>query len=71
MFVVYVICVFLNIGFLLSVFTGDEKTIDLNYYNKEYRYNLGITLMLSLIPLTWFLTIFLTGFYEKGWRIKR
>lgn len=38
---------------------------------KLYRSNLASSVGLSLIPLTWLLSPFLTGFYEHGWQLRR
>lgn len=37
---------------------------------KSYREDLGFTCFISLIPVTWFICIFYTGFYEFGWRLQ-
>lgn len=35
-----------------------------------YRQDLGLAILLSLFPLTWFIIFFLSGFYERGINFK-
>jgi hypothetical protein len=39
--------------------------------SRDYRKDLAVTLLLSVIPTSWLITPFLTGFYEHGWTLTR
>ncbi len=36
---------------------------------RSYREDLDFSCGISLIPITWFVAPFMTGFYEHGWRL--
>ena len=67
--IVYINGVLLNTGALLASFQGDS--FGSRRANIDYRFDLGIASLLSLIPLVWFVTPFVTGFYEHGWQLGR
>jgi hypothetical protein len=39
--------------------------------DEDYRDDLATSAGFSLIPVIWFLSPFLTGFYEHGWTLSR
>lgn len=39
--------------------------------NEEYRGDLAGTCLFAMIPLFWIASLFVTGFWEKGWRLSR
>lgn len=64
---IYVGLVTANTGFLNSHF-------EYYFYEpvcKDYRGDLAFSVAISLVPLTWIITPFMTGFYEHGWRLQR
>jgi hypothetical protein len=57
---------YLNAGFMLADYQSIYSCV--TDAREEYRYNLGFAIGFSLIPiLSWVITLFLTGFYCKGW----
>lgn len=73
-FLLYVGLVLVNSGFLMAMFVnglGEDNSFDYEYNQERYRSNLGFCTFVSLIPIVWILTPFLTGFYEHGWMIRR
>jgi hypothetical protein len=62
--VLWAACSFTNAGFVNAHFEQQfSGSCDF------YRGDLASAVGLSMFPLTWILTPFLTGFYEHGWRL--
>ena len=60
------ICSYFNTGFVLAdCYHAWGEHGDLQ--RKHFREDVGFAAVISLIPPTWFLTPFLTGFYQHGW----
>jgi hypothetical protein len=54
---------FLNAGAVLAYFDRKFPTIN----GEMYRENQGFAWLFSTFPPWWFVTAFISGFYEQGW----
>lgn len=55
-----------------SALLADIQSIgDKQFANEQYRRDLGIAILFALIPITWIVTPFITGFYEHGLQFGR
>lgn len=67
--VLYIGCVIGNTGFLLANLYDNPRFYVIR--DKDYRSDLGAAAGISLVPVTWLMTPFMTGFYEHGWRLRK
>lgn len=68
--VFYAAASFLTWGFLNADLRGNK--VDFNYRcaAEDGRQTLAMAAGISLIPVFWFLSPFLTGFYQHGWTLE-
>ena len=62
----------LNAGFVFADWDdqyGQNSCSIKTRSTKTHRTNLGFSIAWSLIPPSWILTPFVTGFYYSGWRL--
>lgn len=67
--VIYLGLAFINAGFLVASFQRRYPSVKQEGYRGDLCVGIGVSLLFG--PIGWILTLFLTGFYEYGWQLRR
>jgi len=62
---IYIAAYLWTAGALFADFQHDSEGLPGGWYRRD----LGIAMFLAVMPPVWFMTPFMTGFYQYGWKL--